>query len=81
MTRFDHAILRSAGRANAQIRTRIVQAPAPGIAKPKRRQNVQGRGLFAAVCRRRADQNVVRRLLCEFDVNVEEALLEHAGVP
>ena len=56
-------------------------AERPGVAKPERRQQVQRRGVGAAVGRADADQNVLGRVLGVLDEHVEVAVLvEDAGV-
>src|SRR5207253_10092284 len=55
MAGFDHR-----RRAFTQNWFASVMAPAPGIAKPNRRQKMQDRRFRSAVGRRRANQNVFR---------------------
>ena len=56
-------------------------APRPGVAKPQRRQDVQARGVGAAVREREADERVVGRGLRVFGDDIEVArLVEDARV-
>src|SRR4029077_11509131 len=65
-----------------QNRAFAIAAPAPGVAKPNGRQQMEGCGLGSAVRRRCADQNVVRRYFGVINLDVEETLVrERVCVP
>src|SRR4029077_13099102 len=69
-------------RALTQNWFAIIAAPAPGIAKPNRRQKIQDRWLQSAVGRSCANQNIFRTLFGISDLNIEVALLRQCiGVP
>src|SRR6476620_7359654 len=77
MAGFDHR-----RRAFTQNWFANVTAPAPGIAKPNRRQKMQDRWLWSAVGRRCANQNILRSSFGISDLDVEVALLRQGiGVP
>src|SRR5580765_1049541 len=77
MAGFDHC-----RRAFTQNWFAIVTAPAPGIAKPNRRQKMQARSLWSAVGRGRANQNIFWVSFGVSDLNIEVALLRQGiGVP
>ena len=64
-----------------QRRPRTASAPRPDVAEPERRQDVQRRGLGAAVGDRDLDQDVFGRRLRVLDEHVEVAVaVEHARV-
>ena len=82
MARFDHSQRVGVIAPDTQIRPCLVQSPAPGIAKPERREEVEWRRRRSAVRDRRADQHVVLSRLGVFDRDVEKAVLtQHVGVP
>jgi hypothetical protein len=59
----------------------VGRAPAPGVAKPQRRQQRERGPLGATVGDGDADREIVRRRLAVFDLDVEVAVLgEHPGV-
>src|ERR1700719_1201998 len=59
-----------------------IAAPAPGVAKPKRREQVQGRWFRTAVLRVDSDQDVSRVRFRVLDFDVEETIFrERVGVP
>ena len=59
----------------------IVPTPVPGIAKPKRRQQMQCGRLRPAVRHGGSDQNIVRRRFRVLDLDIEEISIECACVP
>src|SRR5437667_914922 len=61
MARFDDADLVFGLGSPPKIWFSIIAAPAPGVAKPNSRQQMQHRRIGSAIGRRRANQNVVRR--------------------
>src|SRR2546423_6333911 len=66
----------------AECRFGISSVPAPGVAKPNRRQQMERRGFWTAVFRADANQNVVRVRFGVLDLDLEIAVLgEGARVP
>ncbi len=82
MARFDHSQRLGMIAPDAEIRPPLVLAPAPGIAKPERWQQVK-RGRFrSAICDRRANQDVVLGRLGVFNRDVEVAVFaQDTSVP
>ena len=82
VARFDHPQHLGMIASDAEIRSPPILAPAPGIAKPERWQQVK-RGCFrSAICDRRANQDVVLGRLGVFNCDVEVAVLaQNTGVP
>jgi len=76
VARFDHRLGLGMIVADAQIGSRPVTGPAPGISKPERRQEVKHGRRRAAIRGRGANQNVVFRRLGILDRDIEEAILE-----
>src|SRR6476620_4515143 len=70
MAGFDHC-----RRAFTQNWFAIVTAPAPGIAKPNRRQKMQNRSLWSAVGRGCANQNIFSGSFGISDLDIEVAPL------
>ena len=63
------------------LRALVLVAPIPAVAKPECGQQVQRRGLRAAIARRDVDQDVFGGGFGVFDENVEVAIfVENAGV-
>ena len=61
--------------SGSQHRFGTVPAPAPGVAKPERWEEMQRRRIGPAIGRGRANQNVVRLRFGVFDLDVEKAVL------
>ena len=68
--------------ARAQHATAIAPAPRPGVAKPKRRQDVQLRRFRSAIRCTNPDEEIVRIDLGVFEDDIEVTLLaQNAGIP
>src|SRR5215467_13718196 len=72
---------RSSGAAFAKGRLRRLGPPAPGVAEPKRWEDVELGGFRAVVCDGDADAEVLGRCLRVLDEDIEVPIVsEHAGV-
>ncbi len=82
MGRLDNLDVRIASRALLQNRFSFVASPAPGVAKPNRRQEVQRRGMGPAIRRRSSNQDIVGLRFRVLDLDVEETIVrERVCVP
>ena len=81
MARFNDAHFFGTAAPGVQVWAAFVAAPAPGITKPERRQNVQRRRHRPAICRGRANQDIVHRIFCVVDLDVEEPAFQRSSVP
>ena len=66
---------------NAEAWAALLAAPAPGIAEPERGQNMQRCQHRAAICRRNTNQDVIHRIFCVLDLEVEESVFERSRIP
>ena len=63
-------------------RLRVIASPAPGVSKPKGRQHMDRCGVGAHVTHSDSTQQILRRGLGVFDVDIEVSVIrEDAGVP
>ena len=81
MARFNDANLRDTPASHVQVWPVRIASPAPGIAKPERRQNIQARRRRSAICCRGANQDIVDRIFRVCDLDIEEAAFERTRVP
>src|ERR1700688_1406752 len=69
------------GRLKSQAWFWRLSGPAPGVAKPELRQDIDGCDFGAAIVDAHAHQQVVRRRLRVFDGDIKVAVvIEYAGV-
>jgi hypothetical protein len=77
----EHRVAARAVQHRSHATAFLIAAPAPHVAEPERRQEVQHFRVGSAVRARDADQDVVGSGLGVLDLDVEvAALVEHAGV-